>query len=91
MLFFVKVKSTPIFLLLTLSQLLRWLQLFRAQKEEWLDALSSMDTSGLSSPKALLTRTAYSVFASAFVSRFTKSFLQSHKNQAPYCQQAFGP
>ena len=75
---------------ITLSQLRRWLQLFREQKEEWLGVLSSMETSGLSFLKALLTQTAYSDFASAFVRRFAKSFLQSHKNPAPYCQQVFG-
>ena len=53
--------------------------------------LSSMEASGLSFLKGLLTQTAYSDFASAFVRRFTKSFLQSHKNPAPYCQQVFGP
>ena len=50
-----------------------------------------MEVSGLSFLKSLLTQPAYSDFASAFVRRFTKSFLQSHKNPAPYCQQVFGP
>ncbi|WP_251209812.1 DUF6431 domain-containing protein [Acetatifactor aquisgranensis] len=76
---------------ITLSQLRRWLQLFRVQKEDWLGVLSSMEASGLSFLKSLLTQPAYSDFASAFVRRFTKSFLQSHKNPAPYCQQVFGP
>ena len=75
----------------TISQLRRWLRLFQTQKEEWLGVLSSMEASGLSFLKGLLTQTAYSDFASAFVRRFTKSFLQSHKNPAPYCRQAFGP
>lgn len=76
---------------ISLSQLHRWLQLFRLQKEEWLGALSSMETSGLSFLKALLIQTPYSDFASAFVRCFAKSFLQSHKNPASYCQQLFGP
>ena len=76
---------------ITLAQLRRWLRLFQAHKEQWLGVLSSMEASGLSFLKALLTQTAYSVFASAFVRRFTKSFLQSHKNPAPYCQQVFTP
>ena len=76
---------------ITLSQLRRWLQIFRMQKDEWLGALSSMETSGLSFLKILLTQTDYSEFASAFVRRFAKSFLQSHKNPAHYCQQVFGP
>ena len=50
-----------------------------------------MEVSGLSFLKALLTQTAYSDFASSFVRRFAKSFLQSHKNPALYCQQDFGP
>ena len=75
----------------TLSQLRRWLLLFQVQKEEWLGVLSSMETSGLSFLKSLSTQTAYSDFASTFVRRFAKSFLQSHKNPAPYCQQVFGP
>ena len=76
---------------ITLSQLRRWLKLFRVQKEEWLGALSSMETSGLSFLRDLATEPAYSDFASAFVRRFAKSFLQSHRNPAPYCQQVFGP
>ena len=50
-----------------------------------------METPALSFLKALLTRHAYSDFASAFVRRFAKSFLQSHKTPAPYCQQVFDP
>ena len=76
---------------ITLSQLRRWLQLFRKQKEEWLGVLSSMEESSLFFLKSLVTRSAYSDFASAFVRRFAKSFLQSHKNPAPYCQQVFSP
>lgn len=76
---------------ISLSQLRRWLQLFREQKEEWLGVLSSMETSGLSFLKSLFTQTAYSDFASAFVRRFAKSFLQSHKDPAHYCQQVFDP
>lgn len=76
---------------ITLSQLRRWLLLFREQKTEWLGVLSSMETSCLSFLKTLLVQASYSDFASAFVRRFTKSFLQSHKNPALYCQQVFGP
>lgn len=76
---------------ITPSQLCRWLQLFRVQKEEWLGILSSMETSDPAFLKALLMQTAYSDFSSAFVRRFARSFLQSHKNPAPYCQQVFGP
>ena len=43
---------------ITLSQLRRWLQLFRVQKEDWLGVLSSMEASGLSFLKSLLTQPA---------------------------------
>lgn len=76
---------------ITLSQLHRWLRLFQMQKEEWLGVLSSMETSGFSFLCFLYTQPAYSDFACAFVRRFAKSFLQSHKNPTLYCQQVFGP
>ncbi|WP_350339911.1 DUF6431 domain-containing protein [Sporofaciens sp. JLR.KK001] len=76
---------------ITLSQLHRFLELFLVQKEEWLGALSSMEVSSLSFLKTLFSQPSYSDFASAFVRRFAKSFLQSHKNPASYCQQVFGP
>lgn len=76
---------------ITLSQLHRFLELFLVQKEEWLGALSSMEVSSLSFLKTLVSQPSYSDFASAFVRRFAKSFLQSHKNPASYCQQVFGP
>lgn len=76
---------------ITPGQLYRWLGIFRAQKEEWLGILSSMETSALSFLKALLTLPAYSGFASDFIRRFSMSFLQSHKNPAPYRRQAPGP
>ena len=76
---------------ITLSQLYRWLRIFKSQKEEWLGVLSSLETSGFSFLKSLFTWPVYSDFASSFVRRFNKSFLQSHKNPAPYCQLVFGP
>ncbi len=77
--------------LITRKQLYHWLSLFRKQKEEWMGLLLSLETSGLSFLKGLFTMSGYSGFASAFVRRFSVSFLQSHKNPAPYCQQVFGP
>jgi hypothetical protein len=50
-----------------------------------------MEVSSLSFLKTLFSQPSYSDFASAFVRRFAKSFLQSHKNPASYCQQVFGP
>ena len=76
---------------ISLSQLRRWLDLFRVQKVEWLGILSSVEISALSFLKTLSVQPAYSDFASDFVRRFAKSFLQSHRNPAPYCQQVFGP
>ena len=76
---------------ITSVQLRRWLGLFQVQKQEWLGLLASLETSGLAFLKSLFTAPGYSDFASAFVLRFAKSFLQSHKNPAPYCQQVFGP
>ncbi len=76
---------------ITPKQLYHWLSLFRQQKEEWLGLLPSMETSGLSFLKGLFLMPCYSDFASAFVRRFTVSFLQSHRNPAPCCQQVFGP
>ncbi len=77
--------------LITQKQLYHWLALFRKHKEEWMGILSSLETSGLSFLKTLFTMSGYSSFASSFVRRFAVSFLQSHKNPAPYCQQVFGP
>ena len=54
----------------------------------WAVPLSATASASL---KALLTRHTYSDFASTFVRRFAKSFLQSHNNPAPYCQQVFDP
>lgn len=76
---------------ITQKQLYRWLALFKRQKEEWLGILSSMEVSSLSFLKGLFMMPGYSSFASSFVLRFSVSFLQSHKNPAPYCQQVFDP
>ncbi len=76
---------------ITSGQLRRFLKLFQMHKQEWLGLLASLETSSLSFLKTLLSEPAYSDFASAFVRRFAFSFLQSHKNPAPYCQQAFDP
>jgi len=75
----------------TRNQFYHWLELWNSQKEEWLGVLASLEASSLSFMKSLLLHPCYSDFASAFVRRFAKSFLQSHKNPALYCQQVFGP
>ena len=76
---------------ITKNQLYRWLELWNIQKQEWLGVLSSLETSPLAFLKALVTDPCYSGFASAYVRRFAKSFLQSHQNPALSCRQAFGP
>ena len=68
-----------------------WLSKWRDHKEEWLGALPSMETSDLSFMKGIITGSCCSDFTPAFVRRFAVSFLQSHKNPAQYCQQAFVP
>ena len=73
------------------NQFCHWLSRWHDHKEEWLKALSSMETSYLSFMKRILTDSCCSDFTSAFVRRFAVSFLQSHKNPAQYCQQAFVP
>lgn len=72
---------------ISISQLYRWLNLFRTQKEDWLSTVSSMEISSLSFLKGLLTSSAYSDFSSCFFLHFSYSFLQSHKNPTNYCQQ----
>lgn len=76
---------------ITRNQFYKWLRLWKAQKEEWLGMLLSMETSGRSFLRSLLRMPCYSDFASGFVRRFARSFLQSHKNPADYCQQVFSP
>lgn len=76
---------------ITRNQFYKWLNLWNTQKDEWLGALVSMETSSLSFLKQLIRMPAYSVFASEFVRRFRTSFLQSHQNPASYCQQVFAP
>jgi len=74
---------------ITRNQFYKWLKLWRSQKEEWLGLLSSMGTSSRAFLLSLVRMGSYSEFASAFVRRFTRSFLQSHRNPAGYCQQVF--
>lgn len=76
---------------ITRNQFYHWFSMWHDHKEEWLGALSSMEASDLSFMKEILTNSCCSDFTSAFVRRFAVSFLQSHKNPAQYCQQAFVP
>lgn len=74
---------------ITRNQLYKWLKLWQSQKEQWLGLLASMETSSRAFLLSLVRMGRYSDFASAFARRFTTSFLQSHRNPAGYCQQAF--
>lgn len=76
---------------ITAKQFYKWLKLWNSQKEEWLGMLLSMETSDRSFLCSLVRMPRYSDFAAGFVRRFSKSFLQSHKNPAAYCQQVFSP
>ena len=73
------------------KQLYHWLKLFLAHKKQWLGILSSLETSSLSFLKSLFKMPCYSDFSSGFFRRFSFSFLQSHKNPASFCRQAFDP
>ena len=76
---------------ITRNQFYHWLSMWHTHKSLWLGVLSSTETTDLSFMQELITASGYSDFASNFVRRFAVSFLQSHKNPAHYCQQAFVP
>ena len=72
------------------SMLYRWKNLFLSQKQLWLGVLVSAETSAFSFLRSLCLLEDYS---QAFACRFTilsnRSFMQSHKNPANYCQKHF--
>ncbi len=74
---------------ITRNQFYKWLTLWHSQKAEWLGALQDMGISSRTFMHSLLQMGSYSGFASSFVRRFARSFFQSHKNPAGYCQQVF--
>ena len=71
------------------SMLYRWYSLFLSYKQDWLGILSSTETSAFTFLKSLCRVPAFSAFASAFVLHTSVSFLQSHRNPAPYRQTVF--
>ena len=71
------------------SMLYRWYSLFLSHKQEWLGMLTSAETSSFAFLKSLCRIPAFSAFASAFVLHTSVSFLQSHRNPAPYRQTVF--
>ena len=71
------------------SMLYRWYSLFLSYKQDWLGMLTSTETSAFTFLKSLCRVPAFSAFASAFVLHTSVSFLQSHRNPAPYRQTVF--
>lgn len=67
---------------ITQNQLYKWRKLWRLHKQEWLGLLDSMEVSDPGFLKRLSIKMEYSVFASAFVHKCGRSFLQSHRNPA---------
>lgn len=75
----------------------KWKTLFNKHKKLWLGSLPDSGMSSSDFMKDLINRP-YSRFASEFISRFSFSFMQSHKNPsvifkntAGYCQKIFSP
>ena len=71
------------------SMLYRWLELFDSHKRDWLGALTSVEVSSMDFLWHLCSAPAFSDLASAFVLLTSVSFLQSHRNPAPYRQTVF--
>ncbi|MCR5403550.1 MAG: DUF6431 domain-containing protein [Butyrivibrio sp.] len=78
-------------------QFRKWRSLFNSHKKLWLGELENLKASPRSFMKTLVSQP-YNEFSSGFVSRFSFSFLQSHKNPsvsfngtAGYCQKIFHP
>ncbi len=75
---------------ISVSMLYRWKALFLSQKQLWLGVLDSAETSPFSFLRGLCLLTDYSrEFSCRFVRLSARSFMQSHKNPADYCQQRF--
>ena len=82
---------------ISISQFRKWKCLFRQHKKLWLGELENLKTDTRDFMKTLVSNP-YSGFSSEFISRFSFSFLQSHKNPsvccnetAGYCQKIFLP
>lgn len=71
------------------SMLYRWFAIYLSHKEEWLGVLASAETSPLAFLKDICRMPAFSVFACSFVMQTAVSFLQSHRNPAPFRQTVF--
>ena len=71
------------------SMLYHWLELFDSHKRDWLGALTSVEVSSMDFLRCLCSAPAFSDLASAFVLLTSFSFLQSHRNPAPYRQTVF--
>ena len=75
---------------ISVSMLYRWKALFLSHKQLWLGVLDSADISPFSFLRGLCMLEGFScAFACRFARLSARSFLQSHKNPADYCQQCF--
>lgn len=83
---------------ITVKRLYQWLHLFKEQKQDWLGILHDQEVSSLGFIRSLVTSDCFSDFASGFVRKERKSFLQVHSNPvltdpkaAGYTQTVFDP
>ena len=65
--------------------------LWKTHRELWLGALGSMEISDAAFLWMLVLKNHLSDFSSAFLRRFSFSFLQSHKNPTRYCRTLSSP
>lgn len=72
------------------NQFYKWKRLWNEHKQEWLGLLASLETTDLDFLKELTMKTDYSDFASCFVRKSSRSFLQSHVNPLPKAAKAAG-
>lgn len=75
---------------ITQNQFYKWKLLWKEHKQEWLGLLDSLETPDLAFLKELIMKTDYSDFASCFVLKSSRSFLQSHSNPGRKAAKAAG-
>lgn len=69
--------------LISRNQFYKWLALWMAHKQEWLGLLDNSETSDITFLKHMILTDSFSTLSLEFVLRFSRSFLQSHKNPVP--------
>lgn len=65
---------------ISMNQLLQWLRLWNAHKQEWLGLLMDSEVPNLAFLIQLSIRSEYSSFSRDFTTRTALSFLQAHRN-----------